>query len=249
MPRVRVEMPERAPVYASTHVGYLRAHNEDRCRTPDWRTSGEDEDWRGTTDRVGGWVLIADGMGGHGAGEIASEVAVDTLAKRLPHTTGEQGLVSAILDANGSVHDAMTVGVGRPGMGTTIVGAVLGRDNCTFFNVGDSRAYIFRGRRLTRHTVDHTPEADGSRGPRSHALTQSLGGTLTRRRLEPHVEHVAIRPGDVIVLCSDGLTDLVNEDAIALLLSSGPTHPAAALVKAALTAGGRDNVTVATISV
>lgn len=249
MPSARLDMPERAPVHASTHVGHLRAHNEDRCRTPDWRTHGEDEDWLGSTDRAGGWVLIADGMGGHGAGEIASEVAVETLAKSLPRATGEQGLVAAILEANGSIHDAMTVGVGRPGMGTTIVGAVLGRESCTFFNVGDSRGYVFRGRKLTRHTVDHTPGAGGSRGPRSHALTQSLGGTLTRRRLEPHVEQVAIKPGDIIVLCSDGLTDLVDEEAIALLLGSGPIHPAAALVKAALTAGGRDNVTVATISV
>jgi protein phosphatase len=244
----RVEMAERVSIHASTHVGYHRAHNEDRCRTEDWRASGADADWHGTTNRVGCWVVVADGMGGHGGGEIASEVAVETLAKQLPGTLSNDALVAAILEANGSVHDAMTVGVGRPGMGTTIVGVKLGPASCTFFNVGDSRAYLFRGRRLTRHTVDHTPEIGGTRGTRSHALTQSLGGTLSRRRLAPHVEEVTTRPGDVIMLCTDGLTDLVDEEAIASLLGGNPPHPACALVDAALNAGGRDNVTVATIS-
>ncbi|MFA6124561.1 PP2C family serine/threonine-protein phosphatase [Sphingomonas sp.] len=249
MPRARVEMPDKVSIHAATHVGYLRAHNEDRCRTADWRTSGEDDDWHGTIAQVGGWVVIADGMGGHGAGEIASEIAVETLSKRLPDATSEDGVVEAIRDANSSVHDAMALGLGRPAMGTTIVGAILGAGVCTFFNVGDSRAYLLRGRRLTRQTVDHTPSTDGSRAPRSHALTQSLGGTLNRRTLNPHVVTVAIAPGDVIILCSDGLSDLVTDEAIAGVLLSGPLHPGSALVDAALEAGGRDNVTVAVLSI
>jgi protein phosphatase len=188
-------------------------------------------------------------MGGHGAGEVASEIAVEFLARHLSTASTTECLVDAIQDASGSIYDAMSTGLGRPAMGTTVVGVMLHSTSCTFFNVGDSRAYILRGRYLKMHSVDHTPVDSRVPGSRSHALTQSLGGTLDRRKLVPHIEEVAIAPGDVIVLCSDGLTDLVDEDAIALVLRSGPAHPATALVNAALSAGGRDNITVVVVSV
>jgi PPM family protein phosphatase len=155
---------------------------------------------------VGGWVVIADGMGGHGAGEVASEVAVQSLAKLLPTVCTRERLIDAIQIANERLHKAMSVEGGSPAMGTTVVGILLRGNSCTFFNVGDSRAYILRGWVLTRHSVDHTPDAGRVSGVRSHALTQSLGGTLTRRRLNPNVQEIAISPGDLILLCSDGLT-------------------------------------------
>ena len=241
-------MSKRLPIWASTHVGRLRTTNQDRCRTPEWLATGANEEWRGTAERVGGWIVIADGMGGHGAGETASEVAVQSMARLLPLARTQEHLVEAIQTANYHVHEAMTADGGLPGMGTTIVGALLQGDFCTFFNVGDSRAYLLHGPLLTMHSLDHTLDVDRSSGMRSHTLTQSLGGTLTMRRLSPNIEQVAITPGDIILLCSDGLTDLVKEDKIAMLLRSKSTHPATALVDAALAAGGRDNVTVAVLA-
>lgn len=173
---------------------------------------------------------------------------MQSLTKLLPTAHTRECLIEAIQIANERVHEAMLAEGGRPAMGTTIVGALLLGTSCTFFNVGDSRAYILRGRVLTRHSVDHTPDAGNASGVRSHALTQSLGGTLTSLWLNPHVKEVAVSPGDLILLCSDGLTDLVKESEIAALLLSGTRHPAAALVDAALSACGRDNVTVAVLA-
>lgn len=235
-------------IHASTHVGRVRLRNEDRCRTPGWRATGSNEDWRGTVARPGGWVVIADGMGGHGAGEIASEIAAQSLAGLLSIARSPTQIAAAIQAANYAVHDAMSMPGGRPAMGTTVVGVRLGADTCTFFNVGDSRAYVMRDRELRMVSVDHTPITSRVSGVRSHALTQSLGGTLSRRILTPHIESVAILPGDTVLLCSDGLTDLVDDDTIAAILRKDSRHPAAALVDAALDAGGRDNVTVAVVA-
>jgi len=242
-------MADTVRIFAATHVGYVRRSNEDRIRAPDWQTRGDDGDWIATAGRDGMWMLVADGMGGHGAGEVASEIAVHTLARRLAEATGPAGIIDAIAEANDAVHLAMTTGVGRPAMGTTIVGALLRGQVCTFFNVGDSRAYVLRGSDLTRHSVDHTPAGGRAVAMRSHALTQSLGGTLSRRRLEPHVEEFELAPGDIVMLCSDGLTDLVVEAGIASILRNATEHPAAALVAAALEAGGRDNVSVAVLAI
>ena len=127
---------------------------------------------------------------------------------------------------------------------STIVGLLMGVQECTFFNVGDSRGYLLRDGRLEMVSRDHVPEVGGTRGGRSHAVTQSLGGTYTRRRLNPHLSSTTLGRGDVVLLCSDGLTDLVDDGQIAALLRSDSNCPATDLVEAALVAGGRDNVSV-----
>lgn len=241
-------MLDRATIYASTHVGRVRASNEDRCRTPSWNTFGANESWIGRIDRPGGWAVVADGMGGHGAGEIASETAVRALAGLLGGANSPSQIASAVMAANHAVHDAMTGPGGRPAMGTTVVGIRMGVDNGTVFNVGDSRAYLLRDRELRMLSVDHTPTPGSTSSARSHALTQSLGGTLTKRMLSPHVESFAPRQGDIVLLCTDGLTDLVDDDRIAVILRQKPPQPAEALVNAALQAGGRDNVTVVVVA-
>lgn len=167
------------------------------------------------------------------------------MSRRLGQPLPETDIRDAIDEANEAVHRAMAAGIGRPAMGTTVVGMLLGGTTCTFFNVGDSRAYVLRERNLTRHSVDPTPARGKAIGLRSYALTQSLGGTLSRRRLDPHIEKLAVLPGDVIMLCSDGLTDLVGEADIATILLEPDPHPATALLTAALEAGGRNNVSVA----
>ncbi|WP_237478666.1 PP2C family protein-serine/threonine phosphatase [Lichenibacterium dinghuense] len=237
-------MPDDVRAWAATHIGYVRAKNEDRCGTSRWRSTGQDETWSGEIDRTCGWALIADGMGGHGAGEVASGVALQALADLLPGIPDTPGLEPAIERANERVHAAMFVPGGRPAMGTTIVGLLMSARECTFFNVGDSRGYLLRDGRLEMVSRDHVPEVGGARGGRSHAVTQSLGGTYDRRRLKPHLSSTTLGRGDVVLLCSDGLTDLVDDGHIAALLRSGSDRPATDLVEAALAAGGRDNVSV-----
>lgn len=240
-------MAEQAPIYAATHVGCIRPVNEDRCGTSDWQSRGSNERWQGRIARRGGWVVVADGMGGHGGGEIASGVAVQRMAKLLPAVHSPADVEMSIEVANHAVHEAMFEAGGHPAMGTTLVGVVLHADGCTIFNVGDSRAYVLRDSELKMLSVDHTPDAGGTRTGRSHSLTQSLGGTVSRRKLRPHVVTFATRPGDSLLLCSDGLTDLVDDAEIAIIIRTAAEDPAAALVEAALNAGGRDNVTVAVV--
>lgn len=239
-------MADVLPTWVATHVGHVRARNEDRCRTSVSRVP-EDGAWRGEMPREGGWVVVADGMGGHGAGEVASETAVGILAKLLPTVRDEEALWTAIHMANERVHDAMSDPGGRPGMGTTIVGALFRGDSCTVFNVGDSRAYLVRAGRLRLLTVDDVPTLVGSSGRRSHALTQSLGGTLSRRPLRPHVTTIAMQRHDRMLLCTDGLSDLVDNNVIVTTMERAASHPADALVQAALDAGGYDNVTAVVV--
>lgn len=242
-------MADRVDICAATHVGRVRDSNEDRCRTPSWRSRGDNESWMGSIERPGGWVVVADGMGGHGAGEVASEIAVESLAGHLGGVHSPSQIAGAVMAANHAVHDAMTAPGGRVAMGTTVVGIRLGIDSATVFNVGDSRAYLLRDRELRMLSLDHTPVALRIGGSRSHALTQSLGGTMTRQVLKPHVEQFAPRRSDILLLCTDGLTDLIDDDHIAMILRRGLPHPAAALVEAALAAGGRDNVTVVVLTI
>lgn len=217
--------------------------NEDRCRVGDWCSRGADVDWSGTLSASRAWVLVADGMGGHGAGDVASSIAVDEV-DRLLSTRGAADLRAVVDEANQRIFAAMTGPSGKQGMGTTIAGICQRGPRLTVFNVGDSRIYLLRDGGLTRLSVDDTPAQKLSGGRRSHALTQSLGGTVMPLPLRPHIAGVEVRAGDVVVVCSDGLTDMLDDEKIALLLANALDHPAAALAQAAVEAGGRDNVTV-----
>ncbi len=237
-------MPELVRVWVATHVGHVRARNEDRCGTSSWRSTGEDEAWAGEVDGRRGWALVADGMGGHGAGDVASEIAVQAMAEFLQGITDPSGIEAAIEGANERVHAAMRGPRGRPAMGTTIVGLLMCATRATVFNVGDSRAYLLRQGRLGMLSHDHTPEVGRVVRERSHAVTQSLGGTHARLRLRPHLVTTELGRGDVVLLCSDGLTDLLDDERIEAMLRSGSHSPATDLVAAALAAGGNDNVSV-----
>jgi protein phosphatase len=133
-------------------------------------------------------------------------------------------------------------------MGTTVVGAMLTGVDALVFNIGDSRAYSMRRNRLIQQSCDDTFDTSAKRPwPRSHALTQSLGGTLSRRPLQPHIKKLALTEEDQLLLCSDGLTDMLKEEEIVRLLVRNPENPAETLVAAALDAGGTDNVTTVVI--
>ncbi len=204
-------------------------------------------------------AVVADGMGGHAAGEVASAMAVATLVPAFHADESVDGLVRAVQAANAAVHTDARVDPDHAGMGTTLIAMALtadgnGRVVPTICNVGDSRAYQLRDGALRLLSRDHsvveewvrmgrlTPE-EAAVHPRRHQLTRVLGVGAV---VEVDLDSVAAQPGDRILLCSDGLTNELDADRLATLAS--PPMPledaAASLVSAAREAGGHDNISV-----
>ena len=209
-------------------------------------------------------LAVADGMGGHKAGEVASDMAIRGLVDRLSRderggdaTVPGSGKLDALLqrivgDLNAEIHTAAA----RPetrGMGTTLTVAVLAGDALSIGHVGDSRAYVLRDGRLQQITKDHswvaeqvgrgvlTPE-QAQEHPRRNILTRAIG-------VEPRVQvdglALDVEQGDVLLLCSDGLHSLVTDEEIARILSTAdPKKASQQLVDKANANGGNDNVTV-----
>ena len=214
----------------------------------------------------GALFVLADGLGGHAAGEVASRVAVETVLQRWTEGSGgqpHQSLRAAVRDANAAVFDA-AMEHGRRGMGTTLTALTLCAREAIIAHVGDSRAYLVRGGHCTQLTSDHsraaemvrmkliTPEQAANHPARS-MLTRSLGG-------EPAVQIDIIKQpidnDDVVVLCSDGLWDLVSRAEIAEVCGAvgspgfpTPNEAAAHLVDLALKRGAPDNITVLVIRI
>ncbi len=174
----------------------MRKTNEDCFGLSEVISNGRDrEEWQGelgTTD--GGWAVIADGMGGHEAGEVASRAVVETVHARAELLQTEAGIVATLNQANAGIFERIAKGQGTPGMGSTVVGVVFVRQQCFAFNIGDSRLYLVRQSELHQLSIDDTLGAGRSSAhARSHALTQSLGGTREPVPLFPHLR--AWRPG------------------------------------------------------
>lgn len=242
-------MADRVQAWGVTHPGLQRPTNQDCFALPGYRSSKESETCHLELEREGAWALVADGMGGHRAGAYASTVAVTYLSGRLHALKASSELPAILGEVNTCIHEAMFSEGGEPGMGTTIVGFWMQGKSMTVFNIGDSRAYILRHGTLTQLSMDHTPEGNSDHGYRSHRLTQSLGGTFNRIDPIPHVATVASKPGDAILLCTDGLTDLVSDQQIHEITALEKTKAASALVDAAIASGGRDNVTAVFLEV
>ncbi|MGR9476944.1 PP2C family protein-serine/threonine phosphatase [Rhizobium leguminosarum] len=229
-------------VWAATHVGHKRSNNEDRGAVPGWTSSGGNEIWNGRISSVQGWAMIADGMGGHDAGEYASEIALASVSAGIG-SAGSRDKVAVLLKySNDSVFTSMMDPRGRPGMGSTIVGVKFCGTSMLVFNVGDSRAYALERNQLRQLSTDDS--APARTVFRSHALTQSLGGSTRRLEIRPHVVEFVASSETSILLCSDGLSDLLPDAEIASIALRNPQRPAEALVSAALDAGGDDNITV-----
>ncbi len=210
--------------------------------------------------------VVADGMGGHQAGEVASALAASTLRDRLQGgATSVDVVVAAVVEANAAIFQTAHVNAAQRGMGTTLTAiAVLpageGRpDQFAIVNVGDSRVYLARAGELTRATVDHSyvqellatghiTEAEARAHPRRNIVTRALG-------IEPTVRVdswlMPLVRADRFVLCSDGLVDEVDDDEIhrIILANAQPQACADALVATAVANGGRDNVTVIVVDV
>lgn len=235
-------MPAASIAWISSDRGTLRPKNEDRCCADAWTSDGSDGAWAVPLNSGRWWAAVADGMGGHDAGELASETVIAGLQALLDRT--DEPLLGSLLEhVNDMVFEAMFTPSGRPGMGSTVAGVVVREGAAIFFNIGDSRAYLLRGNSLIQQSVDDALGA-GTRAYRSHALTQSLGGSLRRTSIAPHIRCVPVSRQDLIILCSDGLTDMLADDEILHILARRPANPAQALVAAAIDAGGYDNITV-----
>ncbi len=223
--------------HAFTDTGQQRRHNEDAyyARTPVF--------------------AVADGMGGAQAGEVASHAAVEAVAAGLPEEgTPEDRLAAVVRRANEEIFRMSREDDSRAGMGTTLTAVHVGESDIAIAHVGDSRAYRFRDGELSRLTEDHSlveemrrrgqltaEEADEH--PQRSIITRALGP-------EPDVlvdtRSWAARDGDVILLCSDGLTSMISEARVTEILreATGLEQAGRALIAAANRAGGRDNITV-----
>jgi serine/threonine protein phosphatase PrpC len=209
---------------------------------------------------------VADGLGGHQGGEVASAAAVEPLAALDGREFAEpaeaaEALTAAVREANAAILDRAAGDPGLWGMGTTVTAAALAGDrHLQLAHVGDSRAYLLRDGSLDPLTTDHTvvgelvrrgrlTPAQAAIHPERSILTRAVG-------LDPRIpvdtpDPLELRDGDQVLLCSDGLTEAVDDDQIAELLSSTPEGTAAcqALIDAANAAGGPDNITVVLLRV
>ena len=199
--------------------------------------------------------VVADGMGGAQAGEVASQTAADTFDRELPPGPPEQVLRQLIEHANGEIHELARRDPSRAGMGTTITAAIVNpqTDEIAVGHVGDSRAYRLRDGRLERLTRDHSlveemrrkgqlTDEQAEEHPQRSIITRALG---PEAQVKVDVQTVAAKPGDVFLLSSDGLTTMVGERRIEQMLREASSLDAAVrgLIDEANEAGGRDNIT------
>jgi protein phosphatase len=198
--------------------------------------------------------VLADGMGGAQAGEVASEIAIEVFRGGVPDGQVEDGLVAKIEEANAKVHDKANEVPEYHGMGTTCTVAYVAEEEVVLAHVGDSRAYLLRDGELRRLTRDHSlvgELVDRGKVTEEEALTHPQRSVITRAvGPEPTVkvdaERIAARAGDVFLLCSDGLTDMVRDRDVERILTAVESLEQAGrdLIAAANHAGGRDNITV-----
>jgi PPM family protein phosphatase len=199
--------------------------------------------------------VVADGMGGAQAGEVASKVAAETFQVGLPDAVEPEGALAALVQqANAQIYELSHTNAEHAGMGTTLTAIYVGEREVAIAHVGDSRAYCLRDGQLLRLTDDHslvdellrqgrlTPE-EAIEHPQRSVITRALG---IEGVVEVDTRSLRGLPGDVYMICSDGLTTMLSEQLIAEVLLSQPRLRDAgeALIAAANQAGGRDNITV-----
>lgn len=248
--------PIRIMATAFTHQGAVRPGNEDTIAVGDWIRS-EPMAAPETFDLAVGEpgppliCLVADGMGGHAAGEVASRTVAEHLCRNAARARGEATLAALLLDASRELFALMQERPAWYGMGTTVAGVAVRPSEAMVFNVGDSRVYRIEADALVQLSTDDTP------GPKlpdgrtavytSSIITQVLGGygpDEPGERLVPHLLREPLADGARYLLCSDGLTDLLEPAAIAALLSDDDRVSVEALFEAAMARGGDDNISI-----
>ena len=225
---------------------------ETTCKTDTGRQRRDNEDSALARAPV---FAVADGMGGAQAGEVASRIAIEAFEPPLPDEgTPEERLAERVREANRKIYERSRAEHESAGMGTTLTAAYLDHGALAIAHVGDSRAYMFRDGVLRRLTQDHSlvdelvrrgklTEEQAAEHPQRSIITRALGP-------EPEVEvdtwSYSAKAGDVLLLCSDGLTSMVSEERVAEILATADSldHAADQLIAEANEAGGRDNITV-----
>lgn len=223
-----------------------RATNEDAC----------------LVDRATGLFVVADGMGGHNAGEVASALAVTTIAEAVGARTqpADRLIEAAVRKANARILEVASKRPDCAGMGTTVTAMLVNGADATLVNVGDSRAYLLRDGRLEQLTRDDSwvrqlqddgvvlSEADIQRHPMRHVLTEVVG---VRPDLLPRAAAVALHDGDLVLLASDGLHGALPDTELRSLLSAKGSceELARGLVVRAVRSGATDNVTAVVVRV
>ena len=202
---------------------------------------------------------VADGMGGHEAGEIASEITINTLNDLAPQSADAEALARAVVAANLNVIKAPSQGVGREGMGTTLTAAILEKERLVIAQVGDSRAYLLHNGSLQQLTRDHSlmadmieagqlTEAEARVHPNRSVITRAIGSDP---HMQPDLYELNVETGDRLLLCSDGICGMIEDHEIASIMRQAPSAQSCAdqLVEAALAAGGFDNATAVVVDV
>ena len=240
----------RLEVAGVTHRGAVRQCNEDTIAIGGLLSSVDDGapvSWE--MDTTGGVLLaVADGLGGHSAGDRASMLALRSLTARRDNYRDRTSLASAIRAADAAIYDEMAHDRSWRGMGTTLAGFAAVGETLWCFNVGDSRCYATRFDSLVQVSTDDSPPryAGQSAGATTNIVTQTLGGRSESADLDPHITTLPVDAGTRLLVCSDGLSDYVDIDVIEqeVLRPGALVDVAAALLRAALLAGAPDNVSV-----
>lgn len=227
------------------------------------RSVNEDCTWVARLEQGYTLGVVADGMGGHQAGDIASRLAVETITQDLvalpaglPVETCGEELKKAILHANEVVFRKAAEHAEYQSMGTTVVAAIIADHEGMVAHIGDSRAYKFRQGELVQLTDDHSlvnellknkqiSEEEANAHPHRNVVTRALG---TDEQVEVDMNRVNLEPGDILLLCSDGLSNYVTSEQMTLTLGAddlGLNDRADRLLQLALHAGGDDNISVA----
>ena len=253
-PPAELKALAKVTVAAKTDLGRVRENNEDKFEfyVPD------DEVTLASRGQV---FVVCDGMGGHAAGQIASELACKTFIDvylNHPAADVKTALVEAVQAANRYVYLVSRSVAARKGMGTTMTSMVLLQNMAYFAQVGDSRAYRLRNGELTQITEDHTymhemirmgvltPE-QAAVHPQKHVITRAIG---IDENVQCDVYEFEIQEGDTYFLCSDGVLNHVEDDQIQqILASNGPAAATWKMVGAALLGGGSDNTTAIVVRV
>ena len=230
--------------------GRVRLNNEDSCGQFVPETASE-------VDERGMVFVVADGMGGHRGGEIASRIAVRTILAWYSADSGDDrshALTRAFHEANQTIIQEAVADSTLFGMGTTCTALALHRGRAYFAHVGDSRAYMVRHGQIQQITQDHSivgemvrsgiiTDEDARTHPKRNVITRSLGAQTELATDTP--ETVELQPGDTFLLCSDGLTTYLSDPDLAVVLATNsPEEACKRLVKMSNEQGGRDNITV-----
>lgn len=203
-------------------------------------------------------VAVADGMGGHNAGEVASRLCMEALAKINNPT--KENLIRTLNEANRSLYSQMEVNPGQAGMGTTVAGMAFGSDGLLCFHVGDSRVYRFQGGFLNQLTKDNSTaqvledigvfEHGEPRPETMHTLTQAIGGRTHFVEIEPHVQEVRVKSHGKFIVCTDGLTDYTDLDSLEDAAGGEDLKEVCqSLLEEAIHAGGKDNISIITLEI